>query len=39
MLEAIARRPPSALVDLAGFAAMKNWQRQELGPGILAALA
>ncbi len=39
LLEAIAGRPPAALADLAGLPGMKNWQRQELGPGILAALA
>jgi ribonuclease D len=39
LLEAIASQPPATLADLEGFTAMKNWQRQELGSGILAALA
>ncbi len=38
LLEAIARKPPAALSSLTDFSAMKNWQRRELGPEILAAL-
>jgi ribonuclease D len=38
LLEAIARKPPAALSSLSNFSAMKNWQRQELGPEIVAAL-
>jgi ribonuclease D len=38
LLEEIARRQPPCVEDLAGVEAMKNWQRQVLGPGIVAAL-
>jgi ribonuclease D len=38
LLEAIARKPPTTISSLTGFSAMKNWQRRELGPEIIAAL-
>ena len=38
LLEAIARRPPANPAALATFSSMKNWQRRELGPEILATL-
>jgi ribonuclease D len=38
LLDAIARRPPADLSSLSDFSAMKNWQRRELGPEIIAAL-
>jgi len=38
LLEAIARRPPTTPAALATFSNMKNWQRQELGPEIVALL-
>jgi ribonuclease D len=38
LLEAIARKPPADLSSLTDFSAMKNWQRRELGPEIVAAL-
>ncbi len=37
-LEEVARRQPRCVEDLAEFKAMKNWQRQVLGEGIVAAL-
>ena len=38
LLEEIARQPPDEPTGFARFPAMKNWQRLELGQGILAAL-
>jgi len=38
LLEAIARRPPVTPAALATFSDMKNWQRRELGPEIVAVL-
>ncbi|MCF6290610.1 MAG: ribonuclease D [Desulfobacterales bacterium] len=38
LLEEISRNPPQDLDHLAGFPALKNWQRRILGPEILAAL-
>jgi len=38
LLEAIARRPPVTPAALATFSGMKNWQRRELGPEIVAVL-
>ena len=38
LLEEISRQPPRSLEQLAGFSALKNWQRRILGLGILAAL-
>jgi ribonuclease D len=38
LLEAIARRPPVNPAALAAFSNMKNWQRRELGPEIVATL-
>lgn len=38
LLEEIARQPPQDVAAFDGFTAMKNWQRQELGHGIVEAL-
>ncbi len=38
LLEDISRRKPGSVDQLAGLEMMKNWQRQVLGAGIIAAL-
>ncbi len=38
LLEQISRQPPSSLDDLQSFSAMKAWQREVLGAGLLKAV-